>query len=99
MYFCKLIYCYFVYLIIIFTFSSPYIIYYHCLLLFKITRNLPHLLLFQARLLEIHNRFYTALALNDLINEVPLMKVSDKYGASKGMLQVSCYWQILLLDL
>ena len=42
----------------------------------------------QARLLSAHNRFYTALALHDLVNEVPLMVVSAKYGASKGMLQV-----------
>ncbi len=41
----------------------------------------------QARLLAIHQRFYTALALNDLVNEVPLSLVSQKYGASKGMLQ------------
>ena len=37
----------------------------------------------QARLLAIHQRFYTALALNDLVNEMPLSKVSQKYGASK----------------
>ena len=44
---------------------------------------------FQARSLSIHTRFYTSLALNDLVNEVPLMAVSAKFGASKGMLQVS----------
>jgi len=52
----------------------------------------------QFRLLSAHNRFYTALALHDLVNEVPLMVVSAKYGASKGMLQVHClyklYWNI-----
>ena len=42
----------------------------------------------QARLLAIHQRFYTALALNDLVNEMKLPAVSAKYGASKGMLQV-----------
>ena len=31
-----------------------------------------------------HQRFYTALALHDLVNEVPLTVVSTKYGASKG---------------
>ena len=41
----------------------------------------------QARILAIHQRFYTALALNDLVNEVPLPSVSAKYGATKGMLQ------------
>lgn len=41
----------------------------------------------QARSLAIHQRFYTALALHDLVNEVRLTVVSQKYGASKGMLQ------------
>ena len=40
-----------------------------------------------ARNLSIHHRFYVALALNDLVNEVPLSKVAKKYDASKGMLQ------------
>ncbi|KAG1702420.1 DNA polymerase theta [Nymphon striatum] len=35
----------------------------------------------------IHLRFYTALALNDLINEIPLMTVCQKYGYNKGALQ------------
>lgn len=38
----------------------------------------------QARQLAIHQRFYTALALHDLVNEVDLRCVSQKYGASKG---------------
>ena len=38
-------------------------------------------------MLAIHQRFYTALALNDLVNEMRLPAVSAKYGASKGMLQ------------
>ena len=37
--------------------------------------------------MAIHQRFYTALALHDLVNEAPLKVVSQKYGASKGMLQ------------
>lgn len=41
----------------------------------------------QAGLLAIHQRFYTALALNDLVNEMSLAEVSRKYGATKGMLQ------------
>ena len=41
----------------------------------------------QSKLLTIHQRFYVALALNDLVSEDPLSKVAQKYGASKGMLQ------------
>lgn len=41
----------------------------------------------QVRQMAIHQRFYTALALHDLVNEAPLKIVSQKYGASKGMLQ------------
>ena len=37
-----------------------------------------------ARALAVHQRFYTALALNDLVNEVSLPSVSQKYGATKG---------------
>ncbi|KAL1139725.1 hypothetical protein AAG570_006703 [Ranatra chinensis] len=37
--------------------------------------------------ISIHKRFYTALALQDLINEVPLKEVSQKYDCNKGMLQ------------
>ena len=40
-----------------------------------------------ARNLSIHHRFYVALALNDLVNEVSLSRVAKKYDASKGMLQ------------
>ncbi|CAH1408185.1 unnamed protein product [Nezara viridula] len=36
---------------------------------------------------SIHKRFYTALALQDLINEVPLNQVASKYDCNKGMLQ------------
>eukprot|EP00095_Tigriopus_kingsejongensis_P003466 maker-scaffold13_size735724-snap-gene-6.23 protein:Tk03466 transcript:maker-scaffold13_size735724-snap-gene-6.23-mRNA-1 annotation:"dna polymerase theta isoform x3" len=41
----------------------------------------------KARQMGIHQRFYTALALHDLVNEAPLKVVAQKYGASKGMLQ------------
>ena len=41
-----------------------------------------------ARNLQICHRFYTALALHDLVNEVPLSTVCKKYGATKGNLQV-----------
>jgi DNA polymerase theta len=39
------------------------------------------------KLLSIHRRFYTALALNDLIQEEPLFEVSKKFKCSKGILQ------------
>lgn len=35
----------------------------------------------------IHKRFYAALALNDLANEVPLYEVSKKFKVNKGVLQ------------
>ncbi|CAB4068797.1 POLQ [Lepeophtheirus salmonis] len=41
----------------------------------------------QIKSMATHQRFYTALALNDLVNEVSLYEVTKKYGASKGMLQ------------
>jgi hypothetical protein len=37
--------------------------------------------------MSIHRRFYTALALHDLVNEVPLAVVAKKFGCSRGMLQ------------
>lgn len=37
--------------------------------------------------LQIHRRFYTALALQDLVNEVPLNNVASKYQCNRGMLQ------------
>ncbi|CAG7822735.1 unnamed protein product [Allacma fusca] len=37
--------------------------------------------------LSIHQRFYTALALNDLVNEMPIAKVTEKYGVTKGVVQ------------
>ncbi|XP_078050006.1 DNA polymerase theta [Augochlora pura] len=37
--------------------------------------------------LNIHKRFYTALALHDLVREVPLDTVCKKYGCCRGLLQ------------
>uniref|UniRef100_T1IU43 DNA polymerase theta n=1 Tax=Strigamia maritima TaxID=126957 RepID=T1IU43_STRMM len=39
------------------------------------------------RQLAIHRRFYTALALQDLVNEVPLKTVAKRYGCNRGKLQ------------
>ncbi|KAL8575274.1 hypothetical protein ACOMHN_001819 [Nucella lapillus] len=41
----------------------------------------------QARAVAIHRRFYTALALHDLVQEVPLLEVAAKYSCNKGQLQ------------
>ena len=41
----------------------------------------------QRSLLWVHQRFYTALALHDLVHEMPIPQVAAKYGASKGLLQ------------
>lgn len=37
--------------------------------------------------LMIHKRFYTALALQDLVNEVPLNEVAAKFNCNRGLLQ------------
>ena len=42
---------------------------------------------FKEQELLIHKRFYAALALNDLVREVPLSEVSLKFKCNKGMLQ------------
>lgn len=39
------------------------------------------------KLLKIHLRFFTALILNDLVNEVPYSAVLSKYSCQKGFLQ------------
>ncbi|XP_033111697.1 DNA polymerase theta-like [Anneissia japonica] len=39
------------------------------------------------RIVALHQRFYTALLLSDLVNEVPLCEVSRKYGCPRGQLQ------------
>ncbi|XP_029353156.1 DNA polymerase theta [Echeneis naucrates] len=41
----------------------------------------------QRRQMAIHKRFFTTLVLQDLVNEVPLGKVSSKYKCSRGQLQ------------
>ncbi|XP_009458832.1 PREDICTED: DNA polymerase theta [Nipponia nippon] len=41
----------------------------------------------QHRQMAIHKRFFTSLALVDLISEVPLMDMTKKYGCSRGQLQ------------
>ena len=41
----------------------------------------------QKEALRVHRRFFTALALHDLVHEVPIPYVSRRYGASKGLLQ------------
>ncbi|XP_060619374.2 DNA polymerase theta [Anolis sagrei] len=41
----------------------------------------------QHRQMAIHKRFFTSLALLDLINEVPLNSVAKKYGCNRGQLQ------------
>ncbi|XP_063250098.1 DNA polymerase theta [Prinia subflava] len=41
----------------------------------------------QHRQMAIHKRFFTSLALLDLISEVPLQDMTEKYGCSRGQLQ------------
>jgi hypothetical protein len=41
----------------------------------------------QRHALRVHKRFYVALALRDLVHEVPLDTVARRYGASRGMFQ------------
>ncbi|XP_012557615.2 DNA polymerase theta isoform X1 [Hydra vulgaris] len=41
----------------------------------------------QMRVLRIHKRFYAALILQDLVNEVPLSHVSNRYKINRGLLQ------------
>ncbi|KAL3883562.1 hypothetical protein ACJMK2_029814 [Sinanodonta woodiana] len=41
----------------------------------------------QLKFLAIHKRFYTALVLNDLVQEVPLTAVAQKFNCNKGQLQ------------
>jgi len=43
--------------------------------------------MFQEQKMSVHRRFYTALALHDLVNEIPLAVVARKFGCSRGMLQ------------
>lgn len=39
------------------------------------------------QMLQIHKRFFTALALQDLVNETPITQVCKKFGCNRGMLQ------------
>uniref|UniRef100_A0A6I8P2U6 DNA polymerase theta n=1 Tax=Ornithorhynchus anatinus TaxID=9258 RepID=A0A6I8P2U6_ORNAN len=41
----------------------------------------------QHRQMAIHKRFFTSLALLDLINEVPLKEMTEKFGCSRGQIQ------------
>ena len=41
----------------------------------------------QCDILRLHRRFFTALALHDLVHEVPITRVAKRYGATKGLLQ------------
>ena len=41
----------------------------------------------QQEMHRIHRRFFTALALHDLVHEVPIRYVARQYGATKGLLQ------------
>uniref|UniRef100_A0A0C9Q746 POLQ protein n=1 Tax=Fopius arisanus TaxID=64838 RepID=A0A0C9Q746_9HYME len=41
----------------------------------------------QGKILDIHKRFYTALALHDLVREVPLGVVCRKYSCCRGVIQ------------
>ena len=41
----------------------------------------------QQQTLMVHRRFFTALALQDLVQEVPVSSVASRYGASKGLIQ------------
>ncbi|XP_076467231.1 DNA polymerase theta-like [Babylonia areolata] len=52
-----------------------------------ITGRLPTKTAAQARAVAVHRRFYTALALHDLVQEVPLLEVAARYNCNKGQLQ------------
>jgi len=41
----------------------------------------------QVASLDVHQRFFTALALNDLVNEMPISQVTEKYSVNKGVVQ------------
>ena len=49
--------------------------------------RVPTTTIAQAKAVAIHKRFYTALVLNDLVNEVSLGQVASKYNVNKGVLQ------------
>ena len=49
--------------------------------------NIPERTDSQQESLRVHRRFFTALALHDLVHEVPILHVARQYGATKGLLQ------------
>ena len=49
--------------------------------------HVPNYTVAQQRSLMIHRRFFSALALHDLVREVPVADVALKYGVSKGLIQ------------
>ena len=49
--------------------------------------RLPERTAAQKETLRVHKRFFTALALHDLVHEVPILEVARRYGATKGLLQ------------
>ena len=49
--------------------------------------RVPNYTVAQQRSLMIHRRFFSALALHDLVREVPVAHVALKYGVSKGLIQ------------
>lgn len=49
--------------------------------------RIPERTTVQQERLRIHRRFFTALALHDLVHEVPIVYVARKYSVSKGLLQ------------
>ena len=49
--------------------------------------RLPERTAAQKETLRVHKRFFTALALHDLVHEVPILEVGRRYGATKGLLQ------------
>ena len=52
-----------------------------------VRNNVPARTLQQMAAIHIHKRFYTALILHDLVNEMSLPEVAHKYNQNKGMLQ------------
>ena len=49
--------------------------------------RLPERTAEQRERLRVHRRFFTALALHDLVHEAPILYVAGKYSVSKGLLQ------------
>ncbi len=49
--------------------------------------RIPERTVAQRECLRVHQRFFTSLALHDLVHEVPIVEVARRYGATKGLLQ------------